>query len=284
MDVPRFNMPAMEKRRRQMLSEVLESKVGQEVNLDQLTTQLRQYIPGVRFDTLFESLRYLAGRQLSRRDIYALAIRLSGNLGRLKANKVVLPWTSQPYDEWVPVKVLRMVKTRNSRDKIGYDTTFKSFAGLSAGMRIQTFWMSRVTSVIASQVGFSKPWGKYPFRNSLDLVGLRLLVHIEAERSRDRPVFYEVNCPPPFVKWNRENILKLRVRADGYTCPFNFMHQCHQCAVGYEQCVGATHYRTYTTGDCTVCGASSTLFDPEDPGGSCIACINRIRTQRRTTD
>lgn len=270
-DVPSFNLSDIERRRNQ-IANALEERVGQAINADELASVVRGRLPaGVRYDTVFESVRYLAGRTLTADEALRLSARLAGNLKRLKEGKATPPWSAQHEDEWVPMQVLRMVKRRNNKDRLGYDATLRVLAGTPCPMKISAFWSGGALRLIASDVGFSRPWGKYPFKGSAALVGLRLLGRIEASRSQGRPFFHEVKCPQSMVNWNRENVLKLRLRV-GQRCPLNYRHECWQCAIGYEQCQAATHYRTYQVGNCVQCGNAQAAFDPEDPSPHCVSC------------
>lgn len=281
-DTPSFNIREIERRRNRIITLVLQERVGQVADPDDLTNALLTVLPaGIRYDVVFESLRYLAGRTLQSDESIRLAYRLAGNLSRLKDGLSIPPWSSQREDEWVPLQVLRMVKMRNSKDKLGYDVTLRVMAGTPAALKISAFWSGGRLKMIAADVGFSRPWGKYPFKGSASMVGLRFLGKIEAARSHGRPTFQEIHCPQSLVNWNRENVLKLRLRV-GMSCPMGYRHECWQCAIGYDQCAAGTHFRTYQVGSCNGCNNSQAVFDPEDPSLQCVNCTAVTRQRKKT--
>lgn len=242
---------------------------------------LRGILPsGATYDAVFESVRYLAGRRLEPLEAYRLAWRLAGNIPTLRTGRSVLPWAIQQEDEWVPLEATRAVLSKDYRGRPGYDFVFRVLAGSPCPMKIRAFWRSGVAHYVSRQVGFSAPWGKYPFARATQLVGLRLIGRIEAERSSVRPEFHEIECPQSMGNWNRINVLRLRLRVDGERCPRGWPHACHRCALGYDQCPAATHYRTYEKGSCEGCMLPDQLFDPEDPSPHCNSCARRERMRR----
>lgn len=272
-DVPRFNLRGIEKLRDKLNTEVFLPLSGHVVNVDFLAQRLLAFLPsGITYDTVFESVRVLAGSRLTDNDGIVTAWRLAGNVNRLKQGYPVNAWTSQEFDEWVPVQVLRMQKTRNRYNKVGYDATLRVLAGTPCAMKIYTFWTQTALPIVAGKIGFSPSYGKYPFSGGAEFVNLQFLVRIEAERSQVQPRFFEVSCSNSMITRNRRDILKLRMRLDGHNCPLSFSHDCWQCAVGYERCTAGTHYRTYVQQPCMRCGKSDVLHDPEDTSTYCIKC------------
>jgi len=283
---PSFNIQEILRRRDRLLSRVLSQHVGETIDgerLDRLTTELRKHLPsGATRDAVFESVRHIAGRPLVQSEAMRVAWRLSGNMKRLREGESVGPWSAQPENEWVPLEVLRAIPARNNRDHRGTEFSFRVIAGTPCPMRITAFWKTRVIKYVASRIGFSRfHEGTYPFSKAQQLVGLRFLGLIEAERSRTRPEFHEIECPDSIVSWNRTAVLKLRLRV-GEQCPNGWHHPCHQCAVGYETCPAGTHYRTYEIGLCNMCGHGDAAFDPEDPSLHCITCTTQQRLRRTT--
>ncbi len=281
-DLRPVSIRAVEQRRDAIVEQALRVYIGQAVDIDRLVASVRGLLPaGIAYDAVFESLRYLAGKPLSELDAVRVAWRLAGNLPTLKTGQPVPPWTSQHYDEWVPMQIMRVFKTRNSKDKIGYDVTSRVLAGTSAPLKVSSFWNVRVIKFVASKMGFSRPWDKYPFRVAADLVGLRFFGLIEAARCRGRPEFHEVECPASMAKWNRDNVLKLRLRV-GCQCPVNFTHPCHLCAYGYDRCAAATHPKTFTIGPCAGCSNQDALFDPDDTSPHCVNCAAAARLRKKS--
>lgn len=277
-----INVSEVERRRDDIVARALRVQIGQPVIIERLVDSVIGMLPaGVPYDAVFESVRYLAGRTFEEVEAIRLAWRIAGNLRLLKVGNAILPWSLQREDEWAPFQIIQIARTRNSKDKLGFDVTSRVMAGTAAPLKVISFWSMNVTKYVAFKLGFSKPWHNYPFKNAADLVGLRFYGLIEAARSRGRPEFHEVDCPQSMQKWNRDNVLKLRLRV-GMKCPAEFTHKCHLCAFGYDQCSAGTHPKTYTLGFCSGCGQADTPFDPADPSPHCVACASTARLRKKT--
>lgn len=273
---PTFNLRDIERRRAKLLA-VLQGFVGRPIQLDGLVTEIRRELPpAITYDTVFESVRYAAGMLLTDAEADELSWRLAGNVPSLQSRRPVTPWSAQLYDEWVPLQVLAVLKTRNAKDRIGYDVKSRVLAGSPVTKTTVNFWSGRAARAVASQIGFSPPWGKYPLTDTRDLVGLRFLGYVEAGRSRDRPAIGDISCPASMIKWNRDNVLKLRFRI-GERCPRNYSCRCARCAIGQDQCPAGTHPSTFELGSCSGCGAASAVFDPADTSSVCVPCSEKRR-------
>lgn len=278
-----INLHVVERRRDTVFANAIHQHIGQVVAVDNLAGCILPWLPaGTHYDTVFESVRYLAGVQLTELEAMRLAWRLAGNLDRLRNGMSAPPWASQQSDEWVPLQVLKYVPDINAKRRRGYTVTFRVLAGTPAPMKITTFWGMPACKYVAFRVGFSKPWGSYPFSRVSDFVGLRLYGLINAAKSRGTPVFHDIECTPGLQQWNRNNVLKLRFRVK-QQCPRNYSHACHQCAIGCDQCPAATHPVTYTIGRCGHCGKDEVLFDPDDKTTTyCITCGRAERIKRQS--
>lgn len=281
---PSFTLTTIFRRRDRIYRQVLQPLVGQIVDgrgLDQLAAAIRKTLPAdVTPDSVFESVRYIAGQPVTDVLAYQVAWRLAGNIPRLREGKPVTPWSVQHEDEWVPVQVMRCFSARDSRDRAGHEFSFQVLAGTPCPMLIRSFWRSRVIRYVAYRVGFSSSWNDYPFQRPEQLVGLRFLAYIQQALSRSLPEFHEIECPQSLVSWNREHVLRLRLRVKGQKCPQGWRHECHRCAIGYEECPAGTHALNYTVGNCNQCGNANAPFDPEEHGLYCITCNQRNRLRR----
>jgi hypothetical protein len=281
-DLPRYNLARIETQRDHIHSMLSSHYGGQTIGPEifpDFLTRVRGLLPkAVGENAAFESCRSLLGKVFTPAESLHFAWRLAGNGTTLKEGRPVLPWAVQRSDEWVPAQVLRAMLTKNYRDQRGVDYTFRIIAGTPAGMRITQFFKPPVVRLVANTLGFSR--GNYPYRNSRELVGLRCYLFIERERSEKAPGFFQVECPGSLVKWNRDQVLKMRARI--IPCPQNFMHPCYRCAVGYNDCPAGTHRLTYTKGFCTLCGQSEAVFDPEDVSVYCIDCTFKERMKHAT--
>jgi hypothetical protein len=244
--------------------------------LRELTRELLRQLPnGVSTDAVFESLRYLAGCELTPVECLQVSWRLAGNIKRLRAGLPAGPWGGQTEDEWVPLEVLSAVPGRNRKKDPGHTFAFRVLAGSPATLRITAFWSTKLSRYISRRVGFSAPWGKFAYPDPLALVRLRLYGLIIATRSATRPFFKQVSCPQSLQTWNRRHILRLRLRV--LPCPNGWTHPCHKCAVGYRQCPAGTHRETYEQGPCNYCENPQALFDPERNREKCVTCDTRER-------
>lgn len=277
-----INLKQVEELRGRIFARVFHSTVNHVVNADTVASALQQLLPaGISYDVLFESVRHLAGITLTKTVGIETAWRLAANLKLLRNNVPVLPWAGQAEDEWAAFQILRMERTRNDYGKLGYYVVSRALTGTVATMKLNHFWADSAVQVVARELGFTKRRGKYPLSNSLQLVNLRFFGLVEAARSHGRPSFFHVQCSPSLQKWNRETVLRLRLRVGDNKCPMNYAHACHQCAVGYERCIGSTHLRTYTCRDCSVCNQQNQAFDPEDHSDMCINCSKKRRIKRK---
>lgn len=267
-------MAGIYRRRDRLIASCIEPHLDQRVEgelIQTLARSLRRCLPSqVTYDTVFESIRYLAGRALTRKEGTELAWRLAGNLPALKAGRPAGPWSTQQEKEWVPLQILAAAPYRNTRNKLGYNFEFRALAGSPCPMKLRAFWTKDLTRALASRLGFSR-WrdGRYPFHHSSEFVGLRLLGELEPARSQYVPTFYEVAVPDSFVKWNRDNVLRIRCRVDD--CPRGYTGACRHCAVGYVECPAATHRLNYRQVFCNKCGELK-WFDLDLADDRCIDC------------
>jgi hypothetical protein len=280
--VPKFQIKDIETKRDRLVSIVFAPLVGTVINAENLTRQILDTLPGIPADAMFESVRYLAGTTLTHMESVTLAWRIAGNIPTLKAGLPVQPWTFQRVDEWLPLQVLRMDIERNRYNRLGYDVTFRVLAGSACPNKINRFWTLPSMHVISQELGFSKPWGKFPFKHPKDLIRLRLTGLVEAEKSRTQPVFHAVTCSDAMIKYNREQVLRLRLRV-GMECPHRYAHECVRCAVGYDSCPAGTHASTYYLGNCLRCGQNNVLFDPEQRSQDCITCNDSERLKTKSS-
>ncbi len=229
----------------------------------------------VSWESLADSLRYLVDYDLTTAEAVTVAWRLAGNLDELRAGRPVLPWSVQTTDEWVGLQLLRLTPHTTGTAGFGYRATCRLLTGLGCPGVTQTFWSRKFIPVLARHLGFTRSYGKYPYQHPLQLVGLRFLGLVEASASRERPTFRRIRVPQSLVKWNRQNILNIRLRIQ--PCPRQFVHPCHRCAVGWVSCPAAVHRLDYFVQPCAHCGADEAFFDPEQGSEKCLRCLSRER-------
>lgn len=282
-DLPVFNLVNVFRCRDLLLTRCVHPRLGQRLEgqvLHSLASALRDQLPnGISRDSIYESVRYLAGQVLEPRNGVELCWRLAGNIDRLKSGVAVCPWTMQPAVEWVPLQILRCQPGRNRRNKLGYNFSFRILAGSPCPMQITAFWSRELCNMLARRLGFSR-WleGRYPYRNAVELVGLRLLGELTPERSQQAPGFYEVAVTPSLKKWNVENVLQVRCRVQ--PCPRGYTGACNLCVIGYKECPAATHRENFVSRFCAICGTENAWFDPESTMDRCINCHHKELTRK----
>lgn len=228
---------------------------------------------------LFDSIRALAGTRFTRKVAHTLAWRLAGNLEQLKNGQPVLPWTRQLEDELVPLCV-EGVRPYKRKTTTGYMLECRAIGGTPCPMMFTQFFSQNSCRAISQTLGFSAPWGAYPYTTATHFLHLLFFAHVESERSRETPVFSTVSTSSSMLQHNRA-LIEVRTRAR--PCPYAYEHSCLHCWLGTDQCTFATHTRTYTARYCDACQTDA-FFDPQDSGGLCVRCKNRAaRTAESVT-
>jgi hypothetical protein len=282
MSVPNVRIAAVLQLRDRLVERAFAPMSGVTISgifLDELTTRALQVLPArTSRDAVFESIRHLAGHSLDAEEMLVTAWRLAGNVQRLQNGIPVPPWAAQVAEEWVPLEVLRGTVFRNHRGKLGHLFHFRVLAGTPCPMRLKMFWSHGLCRVVSRIVGFSAPWHKYPYLSPLEFVRLRLFAKLDPARSTKEPRFWEMQCPPPMVTWNRQ-ILRVRKRVD--PCPRGWSHACTTCVLGYVSCPAAVHKLDYMQRLCPHCGELE-YFDDDVAAGKCMRCYRRWATCVKT--
>jgi hypothetical protein len=279
---PVFNIPAVFELRTRLMDDVLHFRTGTVLAggaVDDLVESLHQAMSGhgtvVERLTLHHSVRYLVGRELSRRNLTELAWRLAGNTKRLKGGLPVTPWSSQPEKEWVPIQVSAnryAIKKRphEKHGRSGRTMRFRILAGTSCPMEITQWWSNEKLDVVAYAIGFKRKAPMHKADQS-ELMSLRFLGLIEPSLSPREPGFFHVSCPPSLMTYNRD-LIKKRRRIK-FSCPEGYEHQCHQCPLGVRSCEAATHAADYEEKLCPACG-KNWWFDTDTGfvNDNCLHC------------
>ena len=216
---------------------------------------------------VFDSVRALAGTILTLPAAKQLAWRLAGNVDKLIDGLPVLPWTRQIADESVPVCV-EHVQPYFRKNNSGQLLHCRAIAGTPCPMSFTQFLSDGNCRAISRSLGFSAPWGQYPYSSPAQFVNLLFFAHIEAARSGEKPYFSKVSASGSMVKANRQ-LLEVRCRA--VPCPQGYDHSCANCPVGHDVCDYAVHPRTYEPRYCNNCNINS-FFDPGDNSLMCVRC------------
>lgn len=246
----------------------------------QLARRLHELLPPrIKRQVILDSLVHFAGERVTKPLLAEIGWRLAGNVPRLRRGLAVTPWRRQARDEWVPMQIVEQVPRKNRKGDLGAIISFRVLAGTSCMMLIEKFWSHRLCKFLSEKLGFSQPWGKYPFKKIAELVGLRLYGLIDAEHSLGAPVFDQVNVPTSVEKHNRK-LMRFRQR-EGFTCPKKFQHPCHMCPIGYDQCRCGVHPRTFVKAKCGVC-EKVTWMDPLHlEVETCVRCFVKRQLARK---
>jgi hypothetical protein len=266
-----FSLSRMLKRRDQLFLHAIRPYIAARIvgdTIRDITNDIAQQLPEtVSRDALFESMRVLAGATLSQRDAKDLAWRLAGNIDRLIAGNPVLPWVRQVANEVIPVRIER-VRYEKRRDLQGFMLFCRALGGSPCPTIFPNFLSITSCRAISRTLGFSAPWGNYPYTTPLHFVNLVFFAHIEADKSNETPYFREVSCTSGLRTENKERIA---VRTRARTCPRRYTHDCVKCWVGYNECPAAIYPRTLVQRECANC-ASVSYFEPDDESTICISC------------
>jgi len=222
---------------------------------------------------IFDSVRLLAGTQLTYRVIKEFSWRMAGNVDRLNVGITVLPWTQQTEDEIVPVLIENIQHARRRQD-FGFTLSCRVLAGTPCPMLFTQFFSANSCRAIARVIGFSNnSSGPHQYSGlGLHFHNLMFFAHIDAAESRSQPVFHKVSVSSGML---RQNKLLLDVRCRNKPCPQNFSHPCANCHVGYTDCRYGVHRTTYVARYCRNCDSES-YFDPEHPNIVCMKCAKSI--------
>jgi len=247
----------------------IDAMVGGETLRDICRDVLNELPNSIVSAAVFDSIRALAGTTLTRSAANTLAWRLAGNIEKLKDGAPVLPWTRQLEDELVPVCV-EGVRPYKRKTTSGYILTCRAVGGSPCPMSFTQFFSQNSCRAISQTLGFSAPWGAYPYTTAMHFLNLLFFAHIDAERSREQPSFSTVSVSSSMFRDNR-GLIEVRTRAR--PCPDGYEHSCVHCWLGADDCMFATHRRTYTTRYCDACQTDA-FFDPSDNGFLCVRCKN----------
>lgn len=246
---------------------------------DQVCIDLYQHLQAERH-AVTASLLPLAGRSLTRADMFKLAWRFAGNVERLRAGEAVCGWSRRPDDEWVPLQVLNVTPAKDKHNRPGNMLKMRVLAGSPCPDLLLDFWTVPRAAAVSRRAGFTRAAGRYPWHHTSEFVGLRLLGKISAARSIEKPVLSMTVATSSMVAANRRDFLALRSRhPKAAGCPFKFQHQCYHCSYGYDTCDGGVHPRNYEIGTCASCGLDDQLFDLDWDPAMCRACVTRERSR-----
>jgi hypothetical protein len=272
----KFNFSSVKKRRNNIAAFLLESYLNVPLvgnMLQQITSELLDILPSTVVATaVFETVRVMAGTSMDRKKIQEFAWRVAGNVDKLVDGEPVIPWTRQLDDEIVPVRVELVTPSRRKND-FGFMFTCRALAGSPCPTTFSQFFSSRSCKALSRAVGFSNtPWGLHQYGGlGQHFTNLMFFAHIEAERSRDKPVFRTISVSSGM---HRANKALIEVRCRTKPCPRGLPVSCVNCHFGYTDCSYAVHPKTFVEAHCNTCDKNA-FFDPDAPGIMCINCQHK---------
>jgi len=269
-----FNLSKLYKLRNKLISETfapyIDARISGQVFHD-LYEDVAAALPARAVTgAVFESLRCLAGCNFDRKTAAEWAWRLAGNIDALAAGSAVIPWIKQLIDERVPIRVERVIFD-TKKDLQGFTFFCRVLAGSPCPLLFPQFLTRRSCAAIAREVGFTASWGKMPYSSGLYFSDLIFYAHVEADRSRETPYFRQISASPSMIKHNRRRIA-LRTRAE--PCPQNFIHECRNCHIGYDKCLGGVYPKSLEPRECPNCGAV-TFIEADAAPQICYDCANK---------
>lgn len=278
-----FSYRRIIERRNHIFSSVLTPYIGRNLTGDtvyEISNALLTALPNNVVQTaVFDSVRLLAGTTLTRQRAGDFAWRIAGNVDRLVDGLPVLNWTKQIADERVPV-IVENVRPFMRKRSVGFMLQCRAVGGTPCPMTFPQFFSRGSCIAISQTLGFSAPWGPYPYSTPYHFVNLLFFAHVEAARSYETPVFSTVSASASMIKHNRS---KIEVRCRAKLCPQNFEHACVHCWLGYDQCQYATHAKTYVSKYCDACKMES-FFDPADAAMTCVRCKRNSQSLETAVD
>ena len=250
--VPRYVIAKIYKLRDKLADEALFEFCGFEpkgAHFEELVGKICEALPRVPFQTIFDSVRDVAGKVLTKQDLRDLSWRLAGNLSRLRDGVVVPPWTHQHEYEWAPVQIIEYHKYTDQKSRPCALYRMRYLAGTPCPLIIQTTWPTGFCKLLSSRAGFTAPWREYPFIHNSELVNMRFMVLLDPDRcTRGQPNFKDIGCTSSMRDWNRRIIQRRNRRKgeDEWPCPRGYDHPCYMCPVGYHDCTAGCHPQTLT--------------------------------------
>lgn len=208
---------------------------------EDLVTVFHRELKNVPRSVVYQSLLDLPGKLLTYELLRDTAWRLAGNITTLRKGQPAPLCSAPPAAGWAPLHVLRCKQHTNDRGKLGAIFWLRVLAGPLCPQIVRDFWSQSFVILVARRIGFTRAKGLHPFHHVCELVNLRLA----AKLAPGGRLFVEVGGASPLRAWNRK-ILQMRARK-GWTCPYEFEHECWQCPMGLKECPAAVHYANQLT-------------------------------------
>ena len=242
---------------------------------------LNRHLPSKIPETVTQACAIqLSGKQYSERDWQVFAWRVAGTVNQMRDGYIPVPWTSPGIKEWVPVQVLRVdpAATRNNEHR--YRLQLRILAGTAAPLIFDKVCTTAWTSFFSRNAGFTNYKGVRPYSSVYQLSGFRFNALLDPALSRfELPAFKDLKVNASALQHNVA-LINMRYR-NNFRCPKDLTFDCHNCAIGCQECPAATHLYTFRKLYCMQCSKQA-WCDPEVSEQLCISCYRRNAVKPQT--
>lgn len=250
-----------------VLARYLGSHIGGEL-LDDLSFLVLAVLPRrTPRMAVYETLRVHVGERLTEETAHALAWRISGNIALIRTGRPALPLRSGEDPGWCLLQIMGSEpRVRGKAKKLGLAYVGKSLSGRMTPGLFRWFWSTGQAGFFSDLFGFNRK--QRPYRDPIELVGLRAVMKLEYTDERLAPVSIKV---PGYCKTYNRGILDRR-NPGPVDCPRHYDIPCMRCSVGYRECPAAVHPETYERRECQNCGGV-TFHNPDRTYGGTGGCL-----------
>lgn len=244
---------------------------------------------GIPVTAIENSIKNLAGKTLSDKDLLNFCWRIAANMDSLWNSQPVLEWVYQKDFEWVPVEIAEIYVVKFN-GKIKNQLIFQSLAGSIAPKTLIQYWSFEKTSYLATfrddknnGFGFSRSrlnkrgdqTGRNLFLDYRQYGGLRCFLLIDPYKSKiqNAPVAIEVGHNGATTSYNTNLIVKRNRLINPCLKGYGHDIECFHCPYGSDKCEIATHPRTYSMIKCKDCNKPYYCDSGDNLYGTiCISC------------
>ena len=287
-------------KRRDTLTKATTSFLGHKLvegQFEGFVDTLHKELPtGILRQTVQSSVVGLLKKELDSRKLLNTCWRLAANVDTLKMQVPVNDWQFQEKNEWVMAQVTD-TRVQKNLSKLEYHISFKVLSGTPASMSLTERWSSKKLHYLAryrdeqnNGFGFGRSrlngrgeqTGKLLFLDIKQFFGLRCLLLVDAENSKDYLAVSEIGHTNSTMCYNKE-LLKNRDRQQTPCVKGIDNQECFFCPYGTDKCSFATHEVSYAWQTCNVCQEFG-FADPTDDeyANTCITCANSERFNRKS--
>ena len=269
-------------KRRDRLFDSLRTVIGHDIfdgnGIGRLAEAVMKVLPtGCQYDAVYQSFTPLIGMPPNDKTIRDLCWALAGNIKLLRAGTAIKLGKIPATPTSVIGQFLASRKMPSKADRAGFPIRYRILilSGPGTATRFECTLSSRYIAYFATRpdgLGFAgrrhaaNKHGRH-YHHFSTLVGMRVILSIRAHEHGI--AICGLRCSSSLRAYN-QNLTEMRWR-NGFTCPFDYDHHCHQCPKGQNSCPASCHSVDYVTQVCPVCHTES-LYDPAWSSSVCIRC------------